>query len=133
MATDAIAALVLGRLFDRHGAIVLVLAFVGSSLSVPLAFLGSAPWALLGMALWGMGMGVQKSLLKAMVATMVPIERRGAAFGLFYVGYGMAWFAGSVAMGLLYDRTLVGLVGLAVVAQLAAVAVLYHVGINAHN
>jgi MFS family permease len=124
MATDAIAALVLGRLFDRRGSIVLILAFLASSFAVPLVFLGNQSLALLGMFLWGMGMGMQESIMKAMVAIMVPTERRGSAFGIFYVGYGIAWFIGSAALGLLYDRTLIGLVGLSWGMQIAAVAVL---------
>jgi MFS family permease len=76
------------------------------------------------MVLWGIGMGTQESIMKAIVAIMVPAERRGAAFGIFYVGYGIAWFLGSTAMGLLYDRTIMGLVGLSLGAQIAAVVVL---------
>ncbi|MEB3213829.1 MAG: MFS transporter [Leptolyngbyaceae bacterium] len=127
MAADAIAALILGRLFDRSGSITLVAAFLLSSLSVPLAFLGSKSLALLGMALWGIGMGTQESIMKAMVATLVPIERRGSAFGLFYVGYGIAWFVGSTAMGLLYDRAIAGLLAFSIVAQITAVVVLFGV------
>ncbi len=124
MAADAIAALVLGRLFDLRGSMVLILAFLVSSFAVPLAFLGNPSLALLGMVLWGIGMGTQESIMKAIVAIMVPAERRGAAFGIFYVGYGIAWFLGSTAMGLLYDRTIMGLVGLSLGAQIAAVVVL---------
>lgn len=127
MATDAIAALVLGRLFDRHGSIVMVLAFLSASLSVPFAFFGNQSLALLGMALWGIGMGTQESIMKAMVATMIPTERRGSAFGIFYVGYGLAWFAGSAVLGLLYDRTIGGLVLFSVIAQMVAVVVLFRV------
>lgn len=127
MAADAITALVLGRLFDRIGSITLVAAFLLSSLAVPCAFLGSESVALLGMLLWGIGMGTQESIMKAMVATMVPIERRGSAFGLFYVGYGAAWFVGSAAMGLLYDRAIAGLVLFSLVVQVAAVGVLFWV------
>jgi MFS family permease len=133
MATDAIAALVLGRLFDRQGAIVLVLAFLVSSLAVPFVFLGNQSLALVGMALWGIGMGTQESIMKAMVAIMVPAERRGSAFGIFYVCYGLAWFAGSVAIGLLYDRTIGGLVLFSVVAQLIAVGILLGVSRRQRN
>ncbi|MBW4554006.1 MAG: MFS transporter [Aphanocapsa sp. GSE-SYN-MK-11-07L] len=127
MAMDAISALLLGRLFDRNGVITLVIAVAISALFAPLAFLGTPPLALLGMALWGVGMGAQESIMKATVATIVPINQRGLAFGIFYVGYGLAWFAGSVAMGLLYDRTVVGLVYFSVVAQFAACSVLFWV------
>ena len=35
------------------------------------------------------------------------MNKRGSAFGAFNGVYGVAWFLGSVAMGLLYDRSLV--------------------------
>jgi uncharacterized protein YbjQ (UPF0145 family) len=39
-------------------------------------------------------------------------------------GYGVAWFLGSAAMGILYDRSLRGLIGFSVVAQLASLPLL---------
>jgi MFS family permease len=124
MAVDAIAALILGRLFDRRGIYVLVGTFLLSALFAPLAFLGNTSLALLGMVLWGIGMGAQESIVKAAIATMVPADRRGSAFGIFYVCYGLAWFLGSALMGILYDHSVIGLVAFSVVAQLGAIAAL---------
>jgi predicted MFS family arabinose efflux permease len=76
------------------------------------------------MVLWGIGMGAQESILKAVVAGMVPPERRGSAYGIFNTGYGVAWFLGSALMGVLYDRSLVALVVFSVVMQLAAIPML---------
>lgn len=125
MAVDAIAALILGRLFDRNGQIVLVGAFLLSALFAPLAFFGNPLLALCGMMLWGIGMGAQESIVKAAIATMVPADRRGSAFGIFYLCYGLAWFLGSALMGVLYDRSVTGLVIFSVVAQLGAIAILF--------
>jgi MFS family permease len=127
MATDAIAALILGRLFDRNGIIVFVFAVVLSALFAPLTFLGNASLALLGMALWGIGMGAQESIMKAIVAVMVPTLQRGSAFGIFYLCYGLAWFLGSALMGLLYDRSVTLVVGFSVIFQFAAVPVILSV------
>lgn len=124
MGTDAIAALVFGRLFDRTGISILMIAALISSLFAPLIFLGSANLALVGMALWGVGMGTQESILKAAVAGMVPIDKRGSAFGIFNTGYGLSWFLGSVFMGSLYDRSVSALVIFSVIIQLAAIPVL---------
>ncbi len=106
MGVDGIAALIFGRLFDRFGIYSLIIAVIFSSLFAPLAFSGSLNLAVWGMVLWGIGMGAQESILKAAVAAMVPIEKRGSAFGVFNTGYGIAWFLGSVFMGFLYDRSL---------------------------
>ena len=59
--------------------------------------------------------------MKALIASVLPVDRRNAAFGVFYLGYGGGWLVGSAAVGLLYDRSRLALVILAVVAQLAAI------------
>lgn len=127
MATDAIAALILGRWFDRYGIVTLALAILTAALFAPLTFLGNLQLALLGMALWGIGMGAQESIMKAAVAAMVPAHKRGSAFGIFYLCYGVAWFAGSVLLGVLYDRLIAAVVTVSLIAQLAAVPVLWWV------
>lgn len=69
-------------------------------------------------------MGAQESIMKAAVAAMVPIDKRGSAFGIFYLCYGLAWVLGSALMGILYDRSVIALVGFSVVAQFIAVLIL---------
>ena len=99
-----------------------------SALFAPLVFLGNFSVAMLGMVLWGIGMGAQESIMRAAVAGMVPAARRGTAYGVFNSGYGLLWFAGSALMGLLYDVSLPALITFSVVAQLIAVPVLFLVG-----
>jgi hypothetical protein len=55
-------------------------------------------------------MGAQDSLFKAVLAEVVPIERRSTGFGLFDTGFGIAWFLGSAVMGFLYDKSILVLV-----------------------
>ncbi len=81
--------------------------------------------ALAGVILWGIGMGAQDSSLKAVLAGIVPPEKRSTAFGVFDTGFGVAWFLGSAAMGLLYDRSILALVLFSSVLQLAALPVLF--------
>jgi predicted MFS family arabinose efflux permease len=128
MGVDALAAIVFGRLFDRFGIPVLIAATLLSAPFAPLVFQGNLAAAVVGMALWGAGMGAQESILRATIATMVPPKRRGTAYGLFNAGYGMAWFLGSALMGYLYDVSLVGLVAFSVLAQVAAIPLLVGVG-----
>ncbi|HKI21357.1 MAG TPA: MFS transporter, partial [Isosphaeraceae bacterium] len=80
--------------------------------------------AVVGMALWGVGMGAQESILRASIATLVPPARRGTAYGLFNAAYGLAWFLGSALEGYLYDTSLVALVAFSVLAQVAAIPLL---------
>lgn len=121
MGVDALAALVFGWLFDRIALSVVVVVSLVSSLFAPLVFLGGFRLALCGMALWGIGMGAQESVMRAAVARMVPPDRRGSAYGLFNAGYGIAWFLGSALLGALYDISLPALIVFSVTAELASV------------
>ncbi len=121
MAVDGVAALILGRLFDRLGLRVIMGTAVLSALFAPLVFLGGFKLALLGMVLWGIGMGSLESIIKAALAEMVPRHRRATGFGLFNCGFGLFWLLGSVLMGWLYDYSLGALVTFSVTAQLLAI------------
>jgi MFS-type transporter involved in bile tolerance (Atg22 family) len=120
MAVSGITALVFGRLFDRFGLPVLTGGILVSLLALPLGFLGGQSGAIAGVACWGTGLGAQDAALRSGIAQVVSTNQRGSAFGAFNAIYGVAWFLGSAAMGLLYDRSLVALVVLGVLAQLSA-------------
>lgn len=124
MATGAITALIFGKLLDKFGLPVVIVAFGVSAFFAPFVFLGSTPaMEFLGMVLWGMGLGAQDSCLKAMLAPVVPAARRGTGFGIFDTGFGIAWFAGSAIMGLLYTRSIWGVVAFSVVAQILSLPI----------
>ena len=120
MGVDAVAALIFGRFFDRIGVLSVALATVLSSFFAPLVFLGKFEWALLGMVLWGVGMGAQESVMRAAIAELSPLNRRGVAYGLFNTIFGVSWFFGSLIMGFLYDLNPIYVVGLSMLAQFMA-------------
>jgi MFS family permease len=120
MVTGAIAALVFGKLLDKFGLPVVLCAFSLGALFAPCVFLGGFPLVLTGMILWGVGMGAQDSLLKATLSRVIPREKRSTAFGIFDTAFGVAWFAGSATMGLLYDKSVLAVVIFSVMLQLAA-------------
>ena len=128
MGIDALAALALGRLYDRVGSRLLLGIFAVAACFAPLVFLGSRPLALLGLGLWAIGMGAQESVMRAIVADLVPHERRALGFGLFHTGFGIAWFLGSALMGVLYDQSRIALVLFSVLIQLCAIPVLLAAG-----
>lgn len=132
MGLEAITALLFGKLFDRIGITALILGALLSIASSPLVFLGGFAMALAGMALWGLGMGAQQALLRAAIANMVPVERRGAAYGIFNTAYGVLWFVGSAATGALYGVSKPGLVAFAMAAQLCAIPLLLFVKGKTH-
>ncbi|HMM42855.1 MAG TPA: MFS transporter [Thermomicrobiales bacterium] len=128
MAADALAALVFGRLFDRIGLRVLMVVSLLAAFFAPLVFLGGASLALLGVALWGIGLGAQESIMRAAIAPMVSTQRRGTAYGVFNTGYGLFWFLGSALMGILYDLSLPALIVFSTGMQLASIPLLLWVG-----
>jgi MFS family permease len=123
MGVDALAALLFGYLFDRIGFSILIIAALVSAFFAPLVLLGGFYLALVGMGLWGVGMGAQESIMRAAIAEMVPINRRASAYGIFNAGYGLLWFLGSALMGFLYDVSIPYLILFSVAAQLASVPV----------
>jgi MFS family permease len=102
---------------------VLVPLTVSSAIALPLIWLGDSGASMTGVALWGLGTGVQESLIPAAVATMVPRTRRTSAYGIFTAGYGLALFSGGVVIGLLYAVNIASIIIFGVVAELAAIPV----------
>jgi MFS family permease len=127
MAVSGIGSLVFGRLFDRFGISVLIPLTLLSACFAPLVFLGGFWMALFGAALWGLGMGVQESIIPAAVATIVPADRRPSAYGLFTGAYGISWFLGSAIMGILYDHSLAAVIAFCVIVELSAIPLLVNV------
>lgn len=122
MLVDAFSALLFGWMFDRHGTWSLVISTL-VSLPFSLFIFGlSTPWSVVvGVILWGIGMGAQESILKAAVTTLVPKESRATGYGMFECSFGVFWFLGSWLLGALYDESMTALILVSMIAQLAAV------------
>lgn len=122
MLVDAVSALVFGLLYDKKGVKALVWSTV---ISAPFAIfifsVESVPALLLGITLWGVGMGAQESILKAAVTNMVPKDSRATGYGIFECSFGVFWFLGSWLLGALYDLSIPVMVMVSVVAQFGAI------------
>ena len=75
----------------------------------------------MGIALWGVGLGAQESILKAAVTKMVPKSSRATGYGVFECSFGVFWFLGSWLLGVLYDISIPAMITVSVVSQLAAI------------
>src|ERR1035437_1566266 len=102
----AMAAYPMGKLADRMshqtllgaGLVVLIVAdFV-------LARAQGLTMVAIGVALWGLYMGMTQGLLATMVAGTAPAHLRGTAFGFFNLASGIAMLIASVLAGLLWDK-----------------------------
>jgi predicted MFS family arabinose efflux permease len=120
MVVAALSALLFGKLLDQLGLPAAVAAFFLGALFAPCVFLGGFSMAVAGMIFWGVGMGAQDALLKTMLAGIITPDKRSTAFGIFDTAFGVTWFAGSAAMGLLYEKSVIALVIFSVALQLAA-------------
>ena len=124
MLAAAFSALAFGRLFDRYGVTVLLLATALSALFAPCVFLGGPAWIAVGVVLWGIGVGAHESVMRAAVSRLFPPDRRASAFGVFNAVFGVAWFLGSLALGWAYEHALWGVVALSVALQLLGMPLL---------
>jgi len=118
---------VLADRFDRGTLLALgVLVLVLSDLA--LASVGGLAGLALGVALWGLHMGMTQGLLAALVADAAPVNLRGTAYGMFNLVSGLALLAASVVAGGLWDAfgsrtTFLAGAGFAIVALLALIPV----------
>lgn len=133
MGVDAVAALAIGKAYDRYGIGVLTLVPVTGILIALVAFSPSYPVALAGAVLWGISMGMQETVLRAAVADLTAMGERGFAYGIFNTIYGGAWFAGSMAIGALYMVNPFYAAGFMVLLQAAALPVLLWLVMDRHT
>ncbi len=120
MGVNGITAPMIGNWYDKKGIVILVPLIILSTLFAPLVYLGGAVAAFLGVFLWAIGMGLQSSLLRSIVGKMSTAGKRGRAFGIFNLVYGVCWFIGSSLSGYLYDFNITVLVFFIVATQLLA-------------
>ncbi len=94
-----------GSLSDSIGRYGLLLSGFGLLIlaDLVLAFAGGAVAVMIGVALWGLHMGLTQGLLQALVADTAPENLRGTAFGVFNLVSGLAMLAASIIAGALWD------------------------------
>ena len=69
-----------------------------------LAWANSPVIVLLGVALWGLHMGLTQGIFAAMIADVTPPELKGTAFGLFNFASGLFMLLASAIAGGVWDR-----------------------------
>jgi MFS family permease len=124
MAVEAVAALVVGSVYDRTGPRVLLVVPVLVALVPGLALRSALVAVLAGVAAWGFAQGVQDSTIKAVVAELVEAPRRATAYGVFAGFQGLLAVVGGVGAGWLYERSLTALVVVVALTQVVALALL---------
>lgn len=102
----ALAAYPFGKLSDRMNHRKLLAVGLVALIVADMVLAASNHWGvvLIGVALWGVHMGITQGLLATMVADTAPADLRGTAYGFFNLVCGMALLVASVVAGLLWDR-----------------------------
>lgn len=112
MMVDAIFGLVVGKMYDsfkskhdneKAGLLILGIVPILTAILIPLVFSYNFMLILIGMLLWGIVMGSHETVMKASIADITCINKRGTAYGIFSVIYGLALFIGAIFAGYLYD------------------------------
>ena len=104
MMADALSAYPIGVAFDRMGFASLSICPLLSVL-VPLAFL-RYPACLVGVVAYGLVLGIYETIMRAGVAKLAPLEKRGLAYGAFESVYGLSFLFGNTLAGLLYEYSI---------------------------
>ena len=134
MAVDAVIGLVIGKWYDRlkikfdneHAGLLLLILLPLLTAPLPLFTLSyHIGFILTGVVLWGVVMGTHETIMKAGIADITSIRKRGTGYGIFNMMYGIAIFIGSATAGFLYDYSVNLLVVIMIVVELAALPVFF--------
>lgn len=134
MGTDAIAALITGKIYDRlksksgnekSGLKVLIVIPAATILIPALVFNNSILLIGLGVIIWGIVMGTHETIMKASIADITSLSKRGTGYGIFNTSYGLAVLLGSSAAGFLYDYSVTLMIIILSSVQVLAVISFY--------
>ncbi|MEW6161917.1 MAG: MFS transporter [Nitrospirota bacterium] len=125
MGVDAVIALIIGKVYDKIR--------LKSLITIPLltlpipffAFSHSYGLAMISVVLWGAVMGIHETTMRAAIADLTPLGRRGFAYGLFNTVYGASWFFGGTLMGLLYGVSISYLILFVVLTEVISILVFF--------
>ncbi|MEM0017871.1 MAG: MFS transporter [Candidatus Korarchaeum sp.] len=122
---DMFSALLAGAMFDRFGRIFLCLPFTLSILPSTLALLGGGANLILASVFYGIVLGMQESIYRAAISTMITEKQRGSAYGIFNTFYGVGSLVSATVFGYFIEMGFVGLgILFTLIGQIAALITL---------
>ncbi|HEX8847665.1 MAG TPA: MFS transporter [Pyrinomonadaceae bacterium] len=103
--SKVISSLVGGDLSDRLGRRTLIVAgwLLYAAVYLGFAFVSSSAWAWALFIIYGIYFGLAEGVEKALVADLVRPERRGTAYGLYNLAFGVTVLPASLLMGVIWD------------------------------
>ncbi|NLL36528.1 MAG: MFS transporter [Fretibacterium sp.] len=137
MLVDAVAAIIVGKAYDRlkektrkkTGGILVLAAIPLMTMSLPfLTLSNSTALIVTGMMLFGIVMGTHETIMRSAIADITPYRKRGTGYGIFNSAYGLALLAGSALMGLFYDMKSTNLIiAFTAMAEIIAIALYFKI------
>ena len=123
---DAPMALAAGYMFDKMGVKLLALPFMLSILPAFFVSYGGIVGVVAACLVYGVVLGMQESIYRAAIADLIPLSRRGTAYGVFNTALGVGTLAGGVVFGYFIDQgySAYVLAGFALVMQVGALVAL---------
>jgi predicted MFS family arabinose efflux permease len=132
MAIDGLSAYLMGSLYDKlkhnnsAGGLVTLIVLPLFSIAIPfMVFSNNFIMALIASLMLGIVMGGQETIMKAAIADITPIKKRGTGYGIFNFSFGLAMLLGSYLAGLLYDISVLYLILMIVILQILAIILFF--------
>jgi MFS family permease len=130
MGVDAIAALIIGKVYDlfknkkqndKAGLSTLIIIPILSIFIPIFAFSRNYIFALISALIWGVVMGAHETVMKSAIADLTTLKKRGTGYGIFNTAYGLAIFIGTALLGLLYEKSIPAIIIFSVLVQFAGI------------
>ncbi|VVB65758.1 Major Facilitator Superfamily protein [Candidatus Gugararchaeum adminiculabundum] len=133
MGVDAIFALGIGKVYDKIG-IVAIIAIPLFTLPIPFLAFTSSYWMIIAaVVLWGAVMGVHETIMRAAIADIMPLAKRGTAYGIFNASYGLALLFGGAVIGYMYDHNALLISPFVVLMQVLSIPIFVVLMRNVHS
>ena len=123
---DAPLALISGYLFDKVGVKLLTFPFILSIFPAFFVSYGGLAGVIAACITFGFILGMQESIYRAAICDLVPLNRRGTAYGIFNTALGLGTLASGIIFGFLMEQSYsaVVLAGIATLLQISAIIAL---------
>lgn len=123
MGIDAIAALGIGRIYDKYGLRILAIIPLLIIPIIPLSLINTFISILIAVVIWGIVIGAQETILRAAVSELSSTSSIGFAYGVLNAIYGIALMIGGFVMGILYEYSFQLLTTYAITMQLVSLGI----------
>jgi len=106
---------------ENSGLLLLVIIPILTAFIPLFVFLNNFYFIILGVILWGIIMGAHETIMRAAIADITPLNKRGTGYGIFTGIYGLAALLGGIITGILYDYSLYWLIFFIFITQLLSI------------